>query len=161
MEQRQHLALLDFFKLSLELGSGKFSRVTKCITVVLFTGRLSAFNVTLPCKNRPWYINFSSEELLTRSSSQSAGQFSKTYWHTSEADEVGRKWNSCVLPLTKINFKWTLSSVEWSCFCMTLEQKRVQSDEGSSYEERVRHARVKSTAVPEAAAKKRVYCVLW
>jgi hypothetical protein len=53
MEQRQHLALLDFFKLSLELGSGKFSRVTKCITVVLFTGRLSAFNVTLPCKNRP------------------------------------------------------------------------------------------------------------
>jgi len=52
-QHRQQLARLVFFASSLELGSGRFSRVTRCITVVLPTGKLSAFNVTEPCKNRP------------------------------------------------------------------------------------------------------------
>lgn len=54
-----------------EFGSGRFSRVTKCITVVLPAGSESALKVTLPCRNRPWYISFNNDDDPTLSSSHS------------------------------------------------------------------------------------------
>ena len=37
-----------------ELGSGRFSLGTRCMTQVLPAGSPSAPRVTLPCRNRPW-----------------------------------------------------------------------------------------------------------
>lgn len=54
-----------------ELGSGKFSRGTKCITVVFPHGNPNAPNVTLLCKNLPWYISLSISALETDSWHQS------------------------------------------------------------------------------------------
>lgn len=54
-----------------ELGSGKLSLGTKCITVVLPSGSPSAPNVTLQCKNLPWYINRKISAFETISDSQS------------------------------------------------------------------------------------------
>lgn len=45
---------LLFCRWSCEFGSGKLSRGTKCITVVLPKGNPSAPNVTLQCRKRPW-----------------------------------------------------------------------------------------------------------
>jgi len=53
-QHRQQELLFDFFKLSLEFGSGRFSRVTRCMTVVFPTGKLKALRVTEPCRNLPW-----------------------------------------------------------------------------------------------------------
>lgn len=54
-----------------EFGSGKLSRGTKCITVVLPNGNPSAPNVTLQCRKRPWYISLKISALATASASQS------------------------------------------------------------------------------------------
>lgn len=54
-----------------ELGSGRLSRGTKCITVVLPSGNPSAPNVTLQCKNLPWYISLKISAFATASDSQS------------------------------------------------------------------------------------------
>lgn len=54
-----------------EFGSGRLSRGTKCITVVLPNGKLNAPNVTLQCKNLPWYINRSTSAFGTASAVQS------------------------------------------------------------------------------------------
>jgi len=51
--QQLQQADFDFFRLSDEFGSGKFSLATRCMTVVLAMGRLSAPNDTLPCRKRP------------------------------------------------------------------------------------------------------------
>lgn len=59
------------FNLPCELGSGKLSRGTKCITVVFPSGRPKAPKVTLQCKNRPWYINLKISALETASCDQS------------------------------------------------------------------------------------------
>jgi len=45
---------LLFCRWSCELGSGRFSRGTRCMTVVLPNGKPRAPSVTLLCKKRPW-----------------------------------------------------------------------------------------------------------
>lgn len=52
--QQPLLRSLLFWRWSCELGSGRFSRGTRCITVVLPSGSCSAPRVTLPCRKRPW-----------------------------------------------------------------------------------------------------------
>lgn len=52
--QQPLLRSLLFWRWSCELGSGRFSRGTRCITVVLPRGSCSAPRVTLPCRKRPW-----------------------------------------------------------------------------------------------------------
>ncbi|CAB0028780.1 unnamed protein product [Trichogramma brassicae] len=54
-----------------ELGSGRFSRGTRCITVVFPNGRPRAPSVTLLCRKRPWYISRKISALATASSDQS------------------------------------------------------------------------------------------
>lgn len=54
-----------------EFGSGRFSRGTRCITVVFPKGSPSAPSVTLLCRKRPWYINRRISALATASSPQS------------------------------------------------------------------------------------------
>lgn len=92
-----------------EFGSGKVSLATKCITVVLPRGSFSAPNVTLPCRNRPWYISRRMFGLLTCSSSQSIGQLSYTCLAISAAESLGENRNSFVFPLTKIRRKLIMS----------------------------------------------------
>lgn len=50
---RQQPPRFRFDNESLEFGSGRFSRVTKCITVVFPCGRFNALSVTEPCRKRP------------------------------------------------------------------------------------------------------------
>lgn len=45
---------LLFCRWSCEFGSGRLSRGTKCITVVLPNGSPNAPSVTLQCRNLPW-----------------------------------------------------------------------------------------------------------
>lgn len=92
-----------------EFGSGSVSLATKCMTVVRPGGNFRAPSVTLPCRKRPWKISLRILALLTLSSSQPAGQFSKTCRAMSVAESFGEKMKSCVFPLTRISLRFTVS----------------------------------------------------
>lgn len=94
---------------SWELGSGKFSRGTRCITDVFPKGSPSAPSVTLLCKKRPWYISRKISALATASSAQSSGQFSNTCCAMSPAESLGLNRNSFVFPLTRMRRRFSLS----------------------------------------------------
>lgn len=109
MEQQLLRPLLLFCRWSWELGSGRVSRGTRCITDVRPGGRPNAPKVTFPCKNLPWYINRSISALETPSSFHSSGQLSKTNCAISDAESSGENRNSLVLPETSISLRFTLS----------------------------------------------------
>lgn len=100
---------LLFCRWSCEFGSGRFSLGTRCMTQVLPAGSPSAPSVTLPCRNRPWYISRRISALLTLSSLHSCGQLSKTNCAMSPALSLGLNRNSFVLPETSIRRRLILS----------------------------------------------------
>jgi len=108
--QQREAAVFFRWRSSCELGSGRLSRGTRCMTAVLPHGRPSAESVTLPCRKRPWYMRRRISALETASSFHSSGQLSKTYWAMSPALSLGEKRYSLVFPLTRISRRFILSA---------------------------------------------------
>lgn len=108
----QHRDAAVFFRCrsSCDEGSGRLSLGTRCITAVFPVGNPRADRVTLPCRNRPWYIKRRISALETASSRHSSGQLSKTYCAISPALSLGEKRYSLVFPLTRISLRFILSA---------------------------------------------------
>lgn len=119
-KSRQQLLSVAFslFLWPWELGSGRVSLATKCITVVRPGGSFRAPRVTLPWRKRPWKISLNILGLLTRSSSHPAGQLSNTCLAMSVAESFGEKVKSCIFPLTRIRRRCTKS---WSLWLVMAE----------------------------------------
>jgi len=108
--QQRDAAVFLRWRSSWELGSGRLSRGTRCITAVLPQGRPRAERVTLPWRKRPWYISLRISALETASSRHSSGQLSKTFCAMSPALSLGEKRYSLVLPLTRMSRRLILSA---------------------------------------------------
>lgn len=124
--QLENTTLTCIYQIQLpcELGSGKFSLGTRCMTVVLPNGNPNAPNVTLLCKNRPWYINLNISAFDTASWLQSRKtKFSYFQtWHTlkcpcHEAHNILFLWNT---PLLEGNEKKKKTKGHKVAFCSYL-----------------------------------------
>lgn len=113
-----------------ELGSGRVSLATKCITVVRPGGSFRAPRVTLPWRKRPWKMSRNILGLLTRSSSHPAGQLSNTCLAMSVAESFGEKVKSCVFPLTRIRRRCTISWSLWLVMAEAGWRRQMQSRQG-------------------------------
>lgn len=120
-KRRQQLLSVVFslFLWPWELGSGRVSLATRCMTVVRPGGSFRAPRVTFPWRKRPWKIRRSILGLLTCSSSHPAGQLSNTCLAMSVAESFGEKVKSCVLPLTRIRRRCTRSLSFWVVMAQT------------------------------------------